>query len=261
MINALIVIYNKNICDSLSYNSINKYNKLNIIIFDNSSEESVRLNSKYCKDNNICYYTLNENVGLSKAYNYVIDKIELNDTDYLLILDDDTPLKEQYIDELFKSVKESTADIYIPIIISDNKIISPANVQFNCRIKMLKNIKKLDYKRISAINSGMLIKTSVFKKIKYNDKMFLEYIDHDFMKKVRAHNYKVKLIDIELNQNYSRFQYNDIKSEMHRFKIYLKDFKLYCKNCNNLIFYYISTIKYRIHEAIKYKNTKFIFIK
>ena len=64
-----------------------------------------------------------------------------------------------------------------------------------------------------------------------------------------------------LNQNYSRFQMNSIESEIFRFKIHYKDFKIYCKNCHNLVFFHLSTLKYRLHEVKKYKNIKFLFIK
>lgn len=261
MIFILIVIYNKRIIDSLSYNSLKMDNSFNFIIFDNSKSEYINFNKKFCQLNSIKYYTLNKNVGLSKAYNYVVDKIEKNYNNYLVILDDDTPLTNEYVTQLKSATKEAKYDVYLPVIYSHNKIISPANVQFNCRIKMLNNLKELKMDKISAINSGMVIRTEVFKEFNYNENMFLEYIDHDFMKKIRNYKKTVQLMNTTLEQNYSRFQYNKVENELFRFAIYLNDFKIYCKDCHNLLFYYISTLKYRLTECIKYKTIKFLFIK
>lgn len=106
----------------------------------------------------------------------------------------------------------------------------------------------------------MIIKTNIFKNIKYNEELFLDYVDHDFMRLIRNHNYKILIMKTIINQNYSRYQLNDINSELFRFKIFIKDYKVYCKNCNKIWFYYLSIFKYRIHEVIKYKSIKFLII-
>ena len=256
MLYALIVLYNKEISQSLTYNCLKNDKNIQIIIFDNSNEKIQERNENYCKNKDVTYHTLNRNVGISKAYNYAIDNLKTDG--YIMILDDDTLLNDNYIFEAKKIAEKKSGDINLPIVLSDNRIISPANVQFNCRIKILKNIDELDINKVSAINSGMVINLAVFKKIHYNENLFLDYVDHDFMKQARNNKLEINLMNSKINQNYSRFQKNNIESEINRFKIYLKDFKKYCKDCNNLMFYYFSTFKYRIHECIKYKTLKFL---
>ena len=259
MIYALIVIYNKHILDSKTFKSIEKYlDKINLIVFDNSIKDFK--NKEYCRKNNIKYVSLNKNIGLSKAYNYIIENIKFKDNDYIIILDDDTQLNKSYFIESFKLISKKEYDIILPIIKSNDILISPVNVSFKCRIKTVKNIKEIDLNNISAINSGMIINTKIFKKIKYNEELFLDYVDHDFMRLVRNNNYKIHIMKATIKQNYSRYQINDINSELFRFKIFIKDYKIYCKNCNKLWFYYISIFKYRLLESIKYKSIKFLVI-
>lgn len=260
MIYALIVLYNKKIDESVTYNSLKKQ-KIKTIVYDNSNSEYTNYNKKYCDENNIDYYTTNKNVGLSKAYCYVIDKIEISNNNYIIMLDDDTTLNNDYFEELFEKVSKDNFDILLPIVNSNNKIISPCNVQNNCRIKMLNNIKELDINKVSAINTAMVIKTTVFNNIKYNDSMFLDYIDHDFMRKARNADCIIKVMHAKIEQNFSRFEKSTLDKELFRFKIYIRDFKIYCKESRSMLFYHVSTIRYRLKETIKYKSIKFLIVK
>lgn len=257
MIYALIVIYNKKCIDSKSFNFIKKYNdKIKIIIFDNSTKNLK--NKDFCDANNIEYYSLNKNVGLSKAYNYVISKINVSPDNYLMILDDDTSLNDNYFEEVFKSTKNGEYDLYLPIIEANKKIISPSNIQFNCRVKGISNIKKINMNKITAINSGMVVRTSVYNNITYNEKIFLDYVDHDFMKNIRKNGYRIKMLDSVIKQDFSRNEKGELTSELFRFKIYKKDFKIYCKDCKNIPFYYINTFKFSLKQCIKHKTLRFL---
>lgn len=257
MLYALVVIYNKKCEDSLTLNTLKEYdNKLNIIVFDNSEKDFN--NKDYCDRNNYKYYTKNKNVGLSKAYNYVLKKIEKKDDDYLIILDDDTNLTKQYFKEVFKETSLNKYDVLLPIVKSNNVIISPSKVQFNCRIKVIKNIAELNNKNITAINSGMVVKTNVYNDIIYNEDMFLDYIDHDFMSKIRKNNFKINVLKSEIIQNFSRNEKGNLKGALFRFNIYIKDFKIYCRNANKMIFYYINITKFAIKQCIKYRSLKFL---
>lgn len=256
MIYALIVVYNKECENSESIRSIINYKeKIKLIVFDNSTKKNN--NENFCKTNDIAYYTVNKNIGLSRAYNFSISKIKNSDNNnYLIILDDDTNLNKEYFDELLEETNKEKFDIILPKVLSKNIIISPTNTQFNCRIQSVKDIEKI--KKISAINSGMIVNLNVYDKIKYNEDMFLDYIDHEFMKQVREKNLKIHIMKSSIYQNFSRDQINKIESEIIRFKIYKRDFKIYCKNCKKMLYYYLSMFLYSIKNSIKYKNIVFL---
>lgn len=253
MLTALIVIYNKYCCDSVSFNFVEKFkNKIDIILFDNSTKDYN--NKQYCEENNIKYYSLDKNVGLSKAYNYVLNDIKLSNEHYLLILDDDTILNEEFFDEVFSEIIKCENDVLLPIVKSNNQIISPSNIIGDCRVKGLKKISDLNMNNVTAINSGMVVRTSIYSNIKYNEDMFLDYVDHEFMRNVRKNNFKIKILNSEINQNFSRNEKQSIDSVKFRFNIYRKDYRKYCEICNNKIFYYLSIIKLRIVSFIKYRR-------
>ena len=259
MLYALVVIYNKKCEESETLKTLIKHKKrMSIIIFDNSTKKEFNdNNSNYCNREKIDYYTLYKNVGLSKAYNYVIDRIKKTDNDYIIILDDDTFLNNEYIEEVCEEIKKGKKDVLLPIVKSNDQIISPSNVCFDCRVKSVKSIKEIDMNRITAINSGMVIKTSIYNKIKYNEEMFLDYVDHDFMKMVREGKKSIKVMNGKIRQCFSRNEIKPIKDELIRFKIYEKDFKNYCYKNNERFYYLISIFFYKIKECIKYKTLVF----
>ena len=251
MLYALVVIYNKNCEESQSIQSLIKYkSNIKIIVFDNSS--IINNNKTFCLKHNFIYYSLNKNMGLSKAYNYVIDKVEKNDSNYLMILDDDTVLTKEYIEETYKYVVKKEYDIILPIVKPNKIILSPSNIMHKCRVVKINNIDDINIKKITAINSGMVVKTSVYKIFKYNESLFLDYVDHDFMKKVRINNLYIKILKSEIFQNFSREEKVTSKNFKFRFNIYRKDFKKYCKENRNILFYYLSITKYIIVNLDKF---------
>ena len=260
MVYAIIVLYNKSILDSNTYNSIKRRNnRIKLIVFDNSTMDYG--NKELCKENNIDYLTTNENIGLSRAYNYIIDKYNFKDNDYIIILDDDTQLNEEYIEEAQAIARENKKSVSLPLIMASDRMISPVKVTFNCRIKTVEDINSIKPEKISAINTGMVLKANIFKKIKYNEKLFLDYVDHDFMKQVRNEKIDINIMHSIINQNFSRFQKSGIHSDMTRFKIFKKDYKVYCEECHNMLFYYISIFKHRLSLACKYKSLRFLIVK
>ena len=258
MIYVLIVIYNKKCNDSLSYKSIVRYhNQVNIIIFDNSEQDFE--NKRFCLENDIVYYSFNKNVGLSKAYNFVISNIKRSKNNYLVILDDDTVLNKNYIDKIIEN-KNNNKKVYVPIVKSNNKIISPANIKYNCRVTAIKNIEDINVKKMTAINSGMIIRTDVFNDILYNEKIFLDYVDHDFCRKLRKYNIEIEILESEITQSFSRDDVNqEMKKVIKRYKIYIKDIKEFCKiNVISKLYYFINVLKLTFKYTYQYKSFKFL---
>ena len=256
MLYALVVIYNKKCIDSKTLNNLLKYKeKIKIVIYDNSTKDFE--NEEFCKQEKIMYYTKRKNVGLSKAYNYVISQIKYDKEDYIIILDDDTELNDEYFSEVFSKVKNTQADILLPIVKSNNQIISPSLIQFGCRVIQLQDLNCIDINKITAINSGMVIKMKVFESTKYCEKIFLDYVDHYFMKEIREKQYNIKVMDSCIMQNFSRNEKQSIESVRFRFNIYKKDFKKYCDMCGHHLYYYININKLRLVYFLKYKKIFF----
>ena len=253
MLYALIVLYNKNIEDSETYKILRNYSKnFTIIIYDNST--IVNNNLDFCIKNNIQYYGNGKNLGLSKAYNFVLNKIDKKVNNYICIFDDDTLLNKDYIDEVLLKTRTNEYDIILPIVKSNGVIISPCNIVSQCRVININNVDDIKIDKITAINSGMAIRTKLYDSIQYNEKLFLDYVDHDFMKNVRNNNYKINIMNSCIHQKYSRHEKQNIESVRARFYIFKKDYKIYCKDCKKMMFYYFSICKLKIKNFIKYKK-------
>lgn len=264
MIYAIIVVYNKYLKDSNTYNFFSsRKTPINLVIFDNSEEKFRIVNERICSDNNISYYTSNRNVGLSKAYNSAISKLKENsNVKYVIILDDDTTLTDSYITEVVGLVKEKKHDVFLPIVRAGNEIISPCELYLNIKYKKTKDVNRLNPNKLTAINSGMIVSMNVYQKISYDERLFLDDVDHLFMYFVNKNNFNVYVMKSEIFQNYSRNQKGSLESEKTRFKIWLKDHRNYCSIRHIMLFYHITTLKNRIRQFRKNDfNSFFLFYK
>ena len=256
MVYAMIVVYNKECEDSETLKSIQQWkDKIKLVVFDNSTIQTN--NKEYCENKGIQYFTVGENVGLSKGYNYVIQKLSLNDEDFVIVLDDDTELTEQYIEEVLQSV-DLNKDILLPIVYSGDMILSPTNIKYKCGSVVVKDIKELNLNSLSAINSGMVVSANVYKKLCYNEELFLDCVDHEFMKQIRENKFSVSVMKSEIQQNYSRGEKPRIESALFRFGLFKKDFKTYCQLCDAELYYKVSIIKFVLSYTLKYRSFKFI---
>lgn len=264
MIYALIVIYNKSCEDSNSIKDIRKFSPdIPLIVFDNSETDFE--NESFCRNNGYIYYSKKKNIGISKAYNYVIKNTNFDDGDYLIMLDDDTHLTLEYIRELKAKVKENSYDVILPIVYAKDKIISPYNYHMNCRSKMVKAPDELIMSKVSGINSGMIIKTNVFKKVRYNEELFLDYVDYDFMRRIHSIAGEIAIMKSRINQEFQYFEYDNskIQGALKRFEIDMHDYRILCEETGEKWFFYVHAIKFMIKQTINYHSFKFfiLFIK
>ncbi len=256
----LIVIYNRNCKDSNTLCSILKsegYDEFQLVVFDNSTIKTE--NREFCEKRNIIYYNFRENRGLSKAYNYVIDRLP-EESGYLMIFDDDTEVPEKYLIRCLEYIEDGKADVLLPVIRESDtgKFLSPLNtINRKSGFQRLKSLDEIDYGRVSAINTGMTLSPKVYRIIRYNEELFLDCVDHDFMAEVRNREYKIQVMDCELIQHYSRNEQKSADSALHRFKIYKKDFTIYSKKHGNRIDYRISLLKHAVLSAIRYRDLRF----
>ncbi|MCH5239336.1 MAG: glycosyltransferase [Muribaculaceae bacterium] len=212
----LVVIYKKNINDSITLQSLRNFlkkedNVNELIIWDNSSEynskEEINNFSLSFKDTKIRYIPAIENTPLSKIYNYIISLVS---TSWLILLDDDTNLTDVYFNELnsvFKSIFD-IPNLILPQIYFNNQLVSPAKqfFIFGKRIKFIKN-GLIKAKHSTAINSGMCINVQYLKEKfpGYNEKINFYGTDNDFMLKYSDHNTFFYVLNTKLTHTLNLF--------------------------------------------------------
>lgn len=246
LIDVIIVLYNKKISEIKSINNLLICEDISqIIICDNSTLKTDVNKKNYCM-NKIKILDMHGNQGLSKAYNAAIKFVQ---AEYVLILDDDTKVEKKAF-SIMTSYLKKKYDVYLPIVKSKHIIMSPCS-KGKYRFKAFKSVEAISGK-ISAINSGMIINSKIFKNIQYNENLFLDMIDHAFMDAVRENNYSICIMkDVIISQNYSR-ETDNLETAHARFEISKKDNREYYKEsildkiyCEIELFY--RKIKFMIH--------------
>ena len=251
---AVIVVYNSSCKDSVSYKGL-KEKGIHIVVCDNSTSDYGNKNL-VANDGNI-YIDMKGNKGLSKAYNAALDKVE-KQYKFICILDDDTDLGNDYFNKVLKYINSSDAEIFLPIVKTKSRILSPCQFKKKRAIEV-KDINKLDKNNISAINSGMIINTKIFDNYRYNENIFLDYIDHDFMREMNKRNRKIKVMsDNILNQNFS-METNSLESSYKRLCILNHDLKEYYKNDYFMYLYQITA--YKLVMIKQHKSLRFLHLK
>lgn len=251
----IMVIYNKCLKDSKAYACL-KEQDVELIICDNSTKDYG--NSSVANEDGKTYISMGTNLGLSRAYNRALDYIFANyepqGWDIICIFDDDTKIPSGY----FEAIREHTGKILLPIVKDSVGIMSPVCMKKRTAVRFSSKeaASSAHGKILSGINSAMAIRVEIFEKFRYNEEMFLDYIDHQFIMDMRAQGIYPKVIPVEVIQDFSA-QSDSKEAARARFRIQKKDLRIFYKK-NPILYYYI-TIKKHLRLVIKYKDIKMMF--
>jgi GT2 family glycosyltransferase len=121
------------------------------------------------------------NCGLAYCYNLAINRCKIGKVEYLALLDQDTTLGEEYLNELQQKA-ESSVDVILPRVISSatGKLISPLKKQFFLTKEFPNStLPRLDYRQ--SINSGTAVKISLIHDFGgYDERFWLDGLDRWF---------------------------------------------------------------------------------
>lgn len=242
-LNIVCVLYNKYIIDIASLDNflnLKKDRDVNIWLFDNSDKNYVRQNKRIYENYKIYlnYIDNGGNIGLSRTYNKALRLIQ-NMSDWILFSDDDTKFSMNYLINIYNEIQNNNKiSIMSGVIKTKFGILSP--LKDNTIFSREKGINLPGvYKNIFCINSGLVVKRSIYSIIgKYNERLFLDMIDHYFMDKLIECNYNtILIVSGEIEQDYSgeKKVYNEQIEK--RYKIFKTDFVNYCSITKKSIFY------------------------
>lgn len=196
-----------------------------IIIIDNSDNGQQTLN-RLIYSEKIQYISMSGNRGLSIAYNLALKH---SHADYVCIADDDTLFPLDFFIRASKAISDGCADIYVPIVAQDEVIYSPCRKAW-IRHHPLKTIPKTFEKNYSAINSGMIFSRRAIGNDPYDERLFLDFVDHRFVETARSNGLKFSVMsDIEIEQAFS-FKLLDPIAEIRRLEIYKSDSAEFYRN-------------------------------
>lgn len=264
-----IVTYKEHFDKSVTYNKLiesffvsNLSNQISVFIFDNTPQDDVHhyntINTSVDdKRINLKYFTKKSNIGLAKAYNFLANEAINNGYEWVVLLDQDTTLPKNFYDSYVNTSEEIL--IQAPKVLSNGKMISPA-LYSNYRSKIIKDVINCTYPiaNISCINSGLLINLDLYKMVGgYNEELFLDFCDHEFMLRVKQKYTKIRILEVFLTQDFSN-DVHDFKQAFFRYKLFLNDLVSFSKNKSKFkIFLYVDLPRV-LSLSKKFKTFKFI---
>lgn len=224
----ITIIYNQLIKKCAIATKMDAAFPITSIFVDNSTKEDIcNENKAFCQKENFLYVNMQGNQGLPKAYNKAIGEIYKDKDFWVIICDQDTEVTSDFI-QFYKKAIELNPDkkIFCPVIRDSVGIMSPSKIKGKKFVHSKIMNFNISIENYSFINSCMCINATVFDSVKYDENLFLDCVDHDFVKSVRrtfSDNLFYVITDMEVFQNFSGVTKNSLESDIVRFKIYIKD--------------------------------------
>lgn len=196
-----IVLYNcridqsstiKSIKDYL--NNVNAYNEFNILVYDNSKVEQMTTDSRFQ------YIPNRTNLFLSENYNKALEFSIQNQCDWLVLLDQDTCLSNDYLDIIFNKELDSCIAAYVPHIVTSNgNKVAPQFMRVKCKID------NKNRKGIFSVNSGTILNVAFFKdKLKnFSLEYPLDFLDNWYFQNINYEGGIIKVLPVTITHDLS----------------------------------------------------------
>ncbi|MBB5182901.1 glycosyltransferase [Catenisphaera adipataccumulans] len=247
---SIIVVYNKKITDSQTYRAMRLQPDMDIIVCDNSTIDHE--NEVIVHADGYTYVPMGGNQGLSKAYNEALKKLAGKEG-YVILMDDDTLVSDHYFQCVRHAVR-SGKDIYLPYVSDGSHIISPAFIDDGI-VKNADAYDSIPYQNLTAINSGMVLNLDLFRHYRFDEGLFLDYVDHQFLTDMKHRNKQIEIMDVTIRQTFSANNFDKQKA-MERFKIFKKDSAYFYRNHKQAYRYVVG--KRRAHLLMMYKDPRIL---
>lgn len=178
----------------ITYNTGNEFSKNvlslkkhvgEVIVVDNGSNKETLSMLRGLKEE-ITLIELNENKGIAYALNRGIEYAVNNDFQWVLTLDHDSTVSDSMISNMlsvYNSIDESEKEKIV--------MLTPKHVeekQMDVVSKSQEN--KWEYV-LTEITSGALTKADFYKNELYDEKLFIDLVDHDYCLRINSMGYKI----------------------------------------------------------------------
>ena len=224
---AVIVVYNKSLTSSRSFASIGQTEGVKIVVVDNSDPSFD--NEQHAQEMGCRYIGMGYNAGLSRAYNAAINLV-VKDADIVCLFDDDTDVDPNYFDAVrYYATNLPNCNVFVPVVIDSAGMLSPCTIK-GAFCKRAESVAAIPSGGITAINSGMAVRTDVFEQYRYDEGQFLDYVDHAFLRDITGHD-KARICvmeEIVLHQQFSGSEKQAKASAKKRYDIFQKDVRYFC---------------------------------
>ena len=213
-----------------------------IALVDNASQNIEIVESMYNKFGNVFIIKNNENLGIAKALNQIVEYCNKKNYEWVLTLDQDSVVPNNLIENYAKYLSFKRVAIITPKIIDRNDPL------INNRIQEPK------YEYIGkCISSASFINISICKEIGFFDeKMFIDLVDFEYCMRIQKANYKI----LRLNYIKLDHQLGDLKV------LVLFGRKIFITNHSEIrVYYHARNSLYYLSKHKNYLNKKDVYLK
>ncbi len=226
---ALIVIYNRDPADSPSCEQLRQTPGARAVIVDNSTVDNEHY--RYAAARGFGYVSMGRNAGLAAAYNRGIAWIKKHtDATHVVILDDDTTVPADFFEQTEAAIRTfDKAQVFLPRVKDEKGPLSPCRID-GWHVTRTDSPETLSAAELTAINSGMTVALSVFDRYRYDEGYFLDYIDHAFMRDMKAKGVSFAVTKVTLEQCFFGNQKGQRAAAKRRLRIFKQDFRRFCGN-------------------------------
>ena len=224
----VLVLYKTRLEDSTSFITLSEANQktspIDLFAYDNTPDMPQGDPFFVYKGFNIHYINDISNPGVSKAYNEGIKFARNKNKKWILFLDQDTKISKNMLSAFLESVNtEKSIKIFTTTLFTPNKeLISPSLYFFKRGFKLSHVPKKTQsLKRLTPINSLLLLSVEVFDTVgMYNEKIKLDFSDHEFFDRVRKIYKTFYVINEENYHSLSTLEEVDLNNIKRRFEFF-----------------------------------------
>lgn len=261
----ILVLYNCNIKDSDSYNTIvqslaDENEKAHLYIYDNSLEDQI-INKDDSVWESVSYVHDSQNSGLGVAYNSGVKLATKKSLKWVVLLDQDTRFPVNFIMTLNQAIRQNDhIKLFAPMLkLKNGRAFSPTRYKY--KVGHFVNLEEgiLSLKEYSPVNSGMVINIAAFNDVGgYLENVKLDFSDFQFIERFRKKYLHFYLMDTVAVQNYSKGD-KDLEKNLFRFAIYLECVRNCVRNSliDDLLYLFIA-FKHLVALCIKCQSLKFI---
>lgn len=224
---AIIVLYKVQLEESLAFKTLQESlrkidKKMNLVIYDNApysyqNRDYDEFIIKYIPDSN--------NSGVSRAYNQGCKYAEIVGCKYILLLDQDTALNDDFIQN---SLECLLLDVHLvaPLLTNgEGTVLSPCGFYLGRGHSLPMKKYKIGYNKIryrNFLNSGIIISVSLFKKVGgYNEMIPLYYSDFNFICRAKKYITQYYISENICLHDMASADYSNVSIALKRFRYYM----------------------------------------
>lgn len=259
----IFVVYNRAVCETETARALLKTANApkEILVYDNSEIETD--NQQKCAELGWNYLGGKGNVGLTKAYNACIDYLAHKGFEGVVsIFDDDTNIAADYFSYLqTAAAQKEEKKLFFPILKAGGKIVSPQVIHPNQHAFFYQSIEECLASNEAdryAFNSGMAVRMSVFRHVRYDERLFLDGIDYAFLQKCYQQGFEADVLPIVMEHGFSGTQRPEFAAALTRFRHYAADYSVVLADNPKGYRYLVG--KRALHLALIYKKFTFLWV-